>query len=193
MSGFAKKMLERYGWKEGEGLGRDKTGVKTYVKVVRRDPQAATGLGHAADPSQAGHLASTHAVELDAIYGQLRGRSDKRQREEKCSESDDEDLQNGQRATRRASSSSSESPASSRQKMDVPSTISEAKRGLSSSDDSSSDSDCGEGSKKKMAADGDVTRLSDAELFQRCGGVRLGRAGRHRFFDGKLERISKNT
>jgi hypothetical protein len=36
-------------------------------------------------------------------------------------------------------------------------------------------------------------KMSDKELFARCGGVRLGRAGRHRFFDAKLARIADHN
>jgi hypothetical protein len=38
-----------------------------------------------------------------------------------------------------------------------------------------------------------LTTWNDKKLFEKCGGVRLGRAGRHRFFAGKLARIEKSN
>jgi hypothetical protein len=39
----------------------------------------------------------------------------------------------------------------------------------------------------------DVSKMSDKDLFAFCGGVRLGRAGRHRLFDHKLKRIEEEN
>ncbi|EAN88626.1 hypothetical protein, conserved [Trypanosoma cruzi] len=80
MSSIAKRMLERHGWKEGMGLGKNAQGVSTYVKVVRRDPHTTTGLGHAADATQAPQ-ASTFSVELDAVYADM-SRTGKKKEEE---------------------------------------------------------------------------------------------------------------
>jgi hypothetical protein len=207
MSALAKKMMEKYGWKEGEGLGKDRSGMKSYVKVVRRDPNVATGLGHAADPAQGGSLASTHAVELDAIYGQLhkakKNKSKKRPRSSSCSSSSDDDDFNDVdvNSSVQNSSSGSEVELKESNKKSVGNIASQPSRRqrVSSSDESSSggssddESDDGEvqptGKRVKGTTVSDVTRMTDKDLFQRCGGVRLGRAGRHRFFDGKLKRI----
>ena len=35
--------------------------------------------------------------------------------------------------------------------------------------------------------------MSDKEMFAACGGVRLGRGGRHRFFDHKHKRIEEHN
>mmetsp|Transcript_58 Transcript_58/g.107 ORF Transcript_58/g.107 Transcript_58/m.107 type:complete len:292 (-) Transcript_58:135-1010(-) len=43
-SSFAKKQLELMGWKEGEGLGKNKQGLSTHVKVLKRKEEE--GLGH---------------------------------------------------------------------------------------------------------------------------------------------------
>eukprot|EP00934_Nitzschia_sp_Nitz4_P005754 Nitzschia sp. Nitz4//scaffold18_size181773//173084//173809//NITZ4_001946-RA/size181773-processed-gene-0.73-mRNA-1//-1//CDS//3329540104//5744//frame0 len=40
-SKFAKAQLEKMGWKEGEGLGKDRQGITTHIKVVKR----ADGVG----------------------------------------------------------------------------------------------------------------------------------------------------
>jgi Pin2-interacting protein X1 len=39
----AKKLLEKMGWSEGEGLGKRGDGIKTHIKAKRREDQA--GLG----------------------------------------------------------------------------------------------------------------------------------------------------
>ena len=38
-SAFALKQLQKFGWKEGEGIGKNKQGVKSYVKVEQREEQ----------------------------------------------------------------------------------------------------------------------------------------------------------
>jgi hypothetical protein len=35
--------MEKMGWKEGEGLGKDSTGIQTHIKAVKRED--AVGLG----------------------------------------------------------------------------------------------------------------------------------------------------
>ncbi|KAH8620571.1 G patch domain [Trypanosoma vivax] len=154
MSSVAKKMLERYGWKDGEGLGKGGKGVKTYIKVERRDPKTAAGLGHSLQSPQP----STFALELDAVYSELK--TQRRVKEENCG-----------------------GDASSRRNRDNADCKELKKRQRTPSSDSSSSSD---------EEPADITRMSDSELLRRCGGVRLGRAGRHRFFDGKLRRIEES-
>jgi Pin2-interacting protein X1 len=43
VSGFAKNMLESMGWKEGEGLGKHGSGIKTHIKAKKREE--GQGLG----------------------------------------------------------------------------------------------------------------------------------------------------
>lgn len=207
MSALAKKMMEKYGWKEGEGLGKERSGIKSYVKVTRRDPHTATGLGHVADPAQGGSLASTHAVELDAIYGQLHKETRKRQRQlskarvDQGNNSEDE-VDHGAElsdvsSTGSGASSSSSADSKSEGKLAVAVRAAlKRQRRASSSPSSNSDNDSDDRTDSKRSKGeyiGDVTRMSDKELFQRCGGVRLGRAGRHRLFDGKLKRIQDSS
>merc|ERR1712187_253043 len=49
-SAFGKKILQKYGWKEGEGLGRRKQGKTASIQAVRRDLKV--GLGHEKDKSE---------------------------------------------------------------------------------------------------------------------------------------------
>jgi len=43
-SEFAKNQLKLMGWKEGEGLGKNRQGIATHIKVEKR--KEAEGLGH---------------------------------------------------------------------------------------------------------------------------------------------------
>ena len=42
-SDFGSKILEKFGWKEGEGLGKNKTGIKETIQIKRREENI--GLG----------------------------------------------------------------------------------------------------------------------------------------------------
>ena len=44
MTGFAKKQLEKMGWKDGKGLGKNQQGMATHIKVIKREDDA--GIGH---------------------------------------------------------------------------------------------------------------------------------------------------
>ena len=35
--GFGEKLLKQYGWKDGEGLGAEGGGIKTALKVLKKD------------------------------------------------------------------------------------------------------------------------------------------------------------
>lgn len=150
MSKVAKNIMAKYGWKDGDGLGKDRSGVVSHVKVVRRDPKTATGLGHLAE---AGSTIDATTVELDDMYRTISSPTSPTS-PGVADSSDDEGTP--ERKRQRSSSSSSSS---------------------SSSDDHSTHGE----------------QLTDAELFRRCGGVRLGRGGRHRCFDGKLERVARSN
>ncbi|CCW70791.1 unnamed protein product [Phytomonas sp. Hart1] len=192
MSSAARKMMEKYGWKEGQGLGKEREGVKSYVKVVRRDPHTATGLGHAADPSVSGasHTLTTQSVELDAIYDHITkrkpsGNSNQSKRGAPTSSGPDAHLTSAPMEKETQHQHGEYLP-------DQPKKI--RRRSSSDSDKSTSDSESSRDSddnhpRKNIS----ITAMSDSELFKRCGGVRLGRAGRHRFFDGKLARIEKDN
>lgn len=216
MSAIAKKMMEKYGWKEGEGLGKSREGVKTYVKVARRDAHAAIGLGHTADPAHSSNTESTHAVELDSLYGQITTNSQRHKRSRaKVAHDMEDDCRNGKENSASTSSSllsehrergiknksrSSDEDGDSGNKNVSRRTSSLVSRNATRdcrSDDTSassiSSSSSSEDDDDDVANDArDITRMSDAELLKRCGGVRLGRAGRHRMFNGKLSRIESS-
>ena len=47
ISDFARKQMEKMGWKEGEGLGKDSTGIQTHVKAVKREDSLGLGAENA--------------------------------------------------------------------------------------------------------------------------------------------------
>jgi Pin2-interacting protein X1 len=51
-SDFAKKQLEKMGWSEGTGLGKKRDGMKTHIRVSRREEQAGLGAEKAAAERQ---------------------------------------------------------------------------------------------------------------------------------------------
>ncbi|KAJ0399775.1 hypothetical protein P43SY_010562 [Pythium insidiosum] len=44
MSAFARKQMEKMGWSEGKGLGKDEQGMKTYVRVKKREESMGIGV-----------------------------------------------------------------------------------------------------------------------------------------------------
>jgi hypothetical protein len=138
MSSFARKQLEKYGWKEGEGLGKNKQGISSFVRAVKPKGEKGEyiGIGHEASKGT-----SNSDMGFDRVLSEMAAAS-------------------SAKATKRERL---ENTASS-----------------SASDD-------------EQQEDGDITTWDDAKLFARCNGVRLGRGGRHRFFDGKVSRIADHN
>jgi len=143
-SDFARKQLEKFGWSKGDGLGANKTGVSTYIRVERRTRDDVGGLGHnrAAKPN-------AHQESYDEILAAV-GKAQP-----------NEAAQNAKRSR-------------------VPETTKMVAETSASSDSEGDDGPTN-------------TTVNDKELFERCGGVRLGRCGRHRFFNGKLARIEASN
>ncbi|CAD2221680.1 hypothetical protein AGDE_06816 [Angomonas deanei] len=220
-SKFAKNLLLKYGWKEGEALGKNKQkqkpheetekdnhenensdedtgGMHTYIRVVRRDPKCLGGLGHESDPyttlysklnrkgknkdNNNNTVAQVH-TELDAVYGEIGGRDRKRGRDSSDSDSEEEEKNEKLTKKNKQEEVSSSEDETERQTKKQKTKVKEDSSSSSSSDDDDSEEEEDNNNKNKL--------LSDEELFRRCGGVRLGRAGRHRFFDGKLSRLDK--
>mmetsp|Transcript_33306 Transcript_33306/g.43934 ORF Transcript_33306/g.43934 Transcript_33306/m.43934 type:complete len:222 (-) Transcript_33306:234-899(-) len=44
VSDFARRQLEKYGWKEGKGLGKNEDGITGHVKVKKREENEGIGL-----------------------------------------------------------------------------------------------------------------------------------------------------
>ena len=175
-SSFAKKQLEKYGWKEGSGLGRDGAGITTFVKVQRRDPQLTSGIGHEA--SSGGTVNSD--MGLDAVLMEIKKPRGERQDQGEVDE-----------AAPNVSASPSaflEGKAEGKGKRGrSPNRPSQATAESSSSSSSDDDDDA-----RVFTGSTDITQWDDKKLLEHCGGVRLGRTGRHRFFNGKLARIEQS-
>jgi hypothetical protein len=78
-SAFARKQLEKYGWKEGEGLGRNKDGMNNYIKTSRhnrtthnREERGNTyaGIGHESSRG-AGAGFTERQNELEAVFDEI--------------------------------------------------------------------------------------------------------------------------
>jgi hypothetical protein len=169
-SAFAKKQLEKYGWAAGEGLGKDKEGRADYVKVTKRKTEG-VGIGHEAAKGGT----SNDDMGLNSVLKDMGSNKNKKS---------DVIITGGGDS----SSDSSEDEEKKKKRKEIATQRQKRARddkknnNKDSSSSSSSDSD---------AEGEDITKWDDKTLFARCGGVRLGRGGRHRMFDGKLKRIEE--
>ena len=179
MSTFAKKQMAKMGWKEGEGLGKNGEGVATYVHVSRSSLNGRgefVGVGHSA-------CSNASPVVDDMGYGDtLKDIGKKKTKKDDSSSSDSSDSdKKPPRPEKKVATTKPTEEASGNKKRERETVVEGKHKGeASSSSDSEASNDGGE--------EGDVL-YNDAKLFERCGGVRLGRAGRHRLFDAKLQRV----
>ncbi len=170
-SDFARKQLEKYGWKEGQGLGKEGKGVTTYVRAIKPKGERGDfiGIGHTA-----GQGTSNSDMGLDDVLKGI-GSSTKKTTTRANSHSDGDSPSGPARKGHRA-------------ELLVPTTAPPSSSSSSSSSDSeSSDDNTNEGEPQNVMA------IDDATLFARCNGVRLGRGGRHRFFEHKVARIEAHN
>jgi hypothetical protein len=73
-SEWARKLLEKQGWREGGGLGRDGSGVTQHVRVARREGTAALGFKAGLTPVGGGGLAgAAGAAGAAPLYDVARG------------------------------------------------------------------------------------------------------------------------
>jgi hypothetical protein len=188
MSAAARKQMELMGWKQGQGLGKEGTGISSYVRVQKRDPKLQSGLGH-----EAGKSGSDNSdMGFDALLSSLsKKKVDKKlaiEDESSDSEVEAKAQQSSARGpTRPAAQSDAEvvaTPSSSKTKK--PKKRARTPESSSSSSDEEGDDAANAGSSQN------ILQWDDATLLKKCGGVRLGRAGRHRFFNGKLNRIDES-
>lgn len=228
MSAAARNIMAKYGWKNGEGLGKEKEGVTSYIKVSWRDSKVSTGLGHMAE----GHGCVQEAVsdELDGVFRSLKERKREQSKISKSGEGDNnlfvDSLKGSKDMKVNSSSRTQSSPISTscskrnesqeedsttdadersplsanettrklkREREEVNNTYCNrcTDRNGGDHDDDNSSSASSSGSDEEES---EVKRpLTDDELFRRCGGVRLGRGGRHRCFEGKLARTAGGT
>ena len=176
MSKFAKAQLEKYGWKEGEGLGKDKTGVTSHVRAARSGKTGDTkgeafGLGH---EKAGGSRPKTLGVDDMGFGAVLKDIG----MPKKAARDDSSDDETSNRPKRKAATKERCTPRASPASVGKPVARKPAPKADSSS--SGSDSDSG---------DEDPTGWSDAKLFAKCGGVRLGRGTqREGTYEGKFAR-----
>lgn len=170
MSALARKQMEKMGWKDGEGLGRDGSGIKTFVRVQKRaNAGEAIGIGH-----EASEGTRNSDMGMDAVLQEIAAKK-------KRTKNGGEEVQASSSSSSSSSSSDSDANEKKKKRDEKPNRASS-----SSSSSSSSDED---GGGDGFGTSKNVVAISDEELFRRCNGVRLGRGGRHRFFDGKLSRV----
>jgi Pin2-interacting protein X1 len=86
-SGFGFKMLQKMGWKEDKGLGKNEEGTTAAIKVTRRD--AGVGLG-AKEADTAGNSAwsskgSSFNAVLDVLKAAYAPKKDKKKKKVKKS------------------------------------------------------------------------------------------------------------
>lgn len=256
MAAFAKKQLEKWGWKEGEGLGRNKDGMNNYIKTSKhnrathnRDEKGNTyaGIGHESSRGAGAGFAERNQ-QLESVFAELvqqrkankknrRGddqnnadssssddaeeevdaakelkeaeerrvkakeekmKAQRRQRSASAKDNNDNDSEDGDRKKSKKSSeqpkprnSAERARSASKSPVLKPQQPQQSKKKTKAAPSNSPSSSSSSSSDSDSDAGGDITKMSDAELFARCGGVRLGRAGRHRLFDNKLKRIQE--
>lgn len=64
-STWAKKLLEKQGWKEGSGLGKEGSGQVSHVKVARRD--GTTAIGYKAPPAGSAEVMGSVNVDTNGL------------------------------------------------------------------------------------------------------------------------------
>jgi len=97
-SAFARRHLERLGWREGDGLGKDRKGRSEHVKVVKKDDTFGIGAKEAEKQRKLKEISSawwTHGFE-DAL-SKLKVPNSGKKRNRADSESEDSDSESQSR------------------------------------------------------------------------------------------------
>ena len=81
VSVFARKQMEKMGWQEGKGLGKNETGISKHIKAVKRDDSSGLGL----ESAQAAELSDNwwhdgFSKSLKAFSGSNGGKMSKRKK-----------------------------------------------------------------------------------------------------------------
>ncbi|KAJ1647021.1 hypothetical protein LPJ64_001549 [Coemansia asiatica] len=166
MPSFAEQQLAKYGWKQGEGLGKDKSGITRAITVSRRTDNRGVG----SDSSQ------WTSNWWDNLYNKAASST-------KADDNADEIEQ--YRAKIEQASTERDTIGDYNGMFVKPSTSSESQSGSSTPMSTVVD-------RTKLVRDGNVhlgTVISDAELFAACEG-RMARKGARAEQSGKLKRVN---
>lgn len=84
VSSFARKQLEKFGWRDGQGLGKDGQGISSHVKVRRREDNVGIGADDGDKQKRREEEKSAtwwHSAFEDALGGLGGSKKKKRKRE----------------------------------------------------------------------------------------------------------------
>ncbi|XP_059476373.1 G patch domain-containing protein 4 [Neocloeon triangulifer] len=167
---FAKAQLEKYGWKEGEGLGAQKTGISKAIRPgLKRDRM---GLG--ADPAE------------EFTNNWWNKAYDKAAQNVEISVNDAKDSVKVKTVKKKAKKKAKEEPVKKIYSNFVKSSVLEDNEEVESKE-RSNQLDVTEEEKAK-----EFVPLSDEQLFKACGGRTAHKAARHGHkLSGKLARLQQ--
>lgn len=192
MSSFAQRQLEKMGWTAGKGLGKNGTGVTTFLKVQKRATGLQSGIGHEAsnpgsrvdDMGFEGALKAFHKPHLKKLASKKKSNGE----DGSSTASDDEEEA---KPKKKLIGGSKRARDDSDEEADDTVTTKPSGKGKKRVEASSSEEDS---SSEEGHFEGGIQNIDDAELFKRCGGVRLSsRAGKHRFFTAKQKRCNMDV
>jgi len=73
-AGFAKRLMERQGWKAGQGLGRDGTGITKAIQMVSSGKKGQPGRGRIVDKNKKRTTADADGSEVVVMRGIVDGK-----------------------------------------------------------------------------------------------------------------------
>mmetsp|Transcript_37074 Transcript_37074/g.59528 ORF Transcript_37074/g.59528 Transcript_37074/m.59528 type:complete len:117 (-) Transcript_37074:120-470(-) len=68
--------LQKFGWSKGDGLGKNSTGIKTFVKVSKRERDDMTGIGTSSERWN-------HASKFDSMFAAASAKYAKKSKKKK--------------------------------------------------------------------------------------------------------------